>query len=39
MEYNLIAKMSVKELKNYLRFRGLGVNGRKNELVARVCIC
>ena len=36
MDYDLISKMSLKELKNYLRIRGLKVNGRKNELVARV---
>ena len=34
MDDNLISKMSLEELKNYLRIRGL--NGRKNELVARV---
>ena len=28
--------MSLEELKNYLRICGLKVNGRKNELVARV---
>ena len=28
--------MSLEELKNYLRIRGLKVNGRKNELVPRV---
>ena len=28
--------MSLEELKNYLRIRGLKVNGRKDELVARV---
>ena len=28
--------MSLVELKNYLRIRGLKVNGGKNELVARV---
>ena len=28
--------MSLEELKNYLRIRSLRVNGRKNELVARV---
>ena len=36
MDYDLISKMSLEELKNYLRIRGLKVNGRKNELVARV---
>ena len=28
--------MSLEELENYLRIRGLKVNGRKNELVARI---
>ena len=36
MDYDLISKMSLEELKNYLRIRGLKVNGRKNELIARV---
>ena len=36
MDYDLIEKMNVEELKNYLRIRGLKVNGRKSELVARV---
>ena len=36
MDYDLISKMSLEELKNYLRIRGLKVKGRKNELVARV---
>ena len=36
MDYNLTSKMSLAELKNYLRICGLKVNGRKNELVARV---
>ena len=36
MDYDLISKMSLEELKNYLRIRGLKVNGRKNELVTRV---
>ena len=36
MDCCLIPKMSLEELKNYLRIRGLKVNGRKNELVARV---
>ena len=35
MDYDLISKMSLEELNNYLRIRGLKVNGR-NELVARV---
>ena len=36
MDYDLISKMSLEELKNYFRIRGLKVNGRKIELVARV---
>lgn len=36
MDYDLIEKMKVEELKNYLRVRGLLLNGRKKELVARV---
>ena len=36
MDYCLIPKMSLEELKNYLRIRGLKVNGTENELVARV---
>ena len=36
MDYDLIAKLKVEELKNYLRLRGLKLNGSKNELVARV---
>ena len=36
MDYDLISKMSLEELKNYVRIRGSKVNGRKNELVARV---
>ena len=36
MDYGLITKMSIEQLKNYLRIRGLKVNGRKNELLARV---
>ena len=36
MYYDLISKMSLGELKKYLRIRGLKVNGRKHELVARV---
>ena len=31
-----MSKMSLEKLKNYLRIRGLKVNGRKNELVVRV---
>ena len=36
MDHDLISKMSLEKLNNYLRIRGLKVNGRKNELVARV---
>lgn len=33
MDYDLIEKMKVEELKDYLRVRGLLLNGRKKELV------
>ena len=36
MDYDLSSKISLKELENYLRIRGLKVNGRKNKLVARI---
>ena len=36
MDYDLVAKMHVHELKNYLKIRGLKISGNKNELVARV---
>ena len=36
MDYDLISKMSLKKLKNYLRICDLKVNCRKNEGVARV---
>ena len=36
MDYDMVASMSVEELKNYLRLRALRVSGRKQELVARV---
>ncbi|XP_057290858.1 uncharacterized protein LOC130613546 [Hydractinia symbiolongicarpus] len=36
MDYDLISKMSVEELKNYLRVRNLRISGRKEELIARV---
>ena len=36
MDYDLVAKMHVNELKNYLNVRGLKISGNKNELVARV---
>ena len=35
IDYDLISKMSLEELKSYLRIRSLKVNGRKNELVTR----
>ena len=36
MNYDFMSKMRLEELKNYLRIRDLKVNGRRNELVARV---
>ena len=36
MDFELVNKMKVEELKTYLRHRGLKVSGRKVELVARV---
>ena len=36
MDYNLISKMGVEELKNFFRICDFKVNGRKNELVSRV---
>ena len=36
MEQDIISKMDLEKLKNHLRIRHLMVNGRKNELVARV---
>ena len=36
MGYDLIFKMSLEELKNYLRSPGLKFNPRKNKLVAEV---
>ena len=36
MDYNLISKLSVEELKNYLRIRGLKVKGKKNQQMAKV---
>ena len=38
MELDLISKMKVDELKNFLRLRGLKVSGRKADLVARVFV-
>ena len=36
MDYELLEKMKVEELKNYLKIRGLKVTGIKKELIARV---
>ena len=36
MDYDLVVKMHVNELKNYLKVRGLKISSNKNELVARV---
>ena len=36
IDYDLVAKMHVNELKNYLKVRGLKISGNKNELIARV---
>eukprot|EP00795_Rhopilema_esculentum_P006578 gene6578-12114_t len=36
MDFDMVAKMKVEELKSYLRPRGLKVSGRKEEQVARV---
>ena len=36
MDYDLIFKMSLEELKNYLRIPGLKNNRRKTELAAKV---
>ena len=36
MDYRLVAKIHVNELKNYLKVRGLKMSGNKNELVAGV---
>ena len=36
MDYDLVAKMHVNELKNYLEVCGLKISGNKNELVVRV---
>ena len=38
MEYQLIEKMKVDELKSFLKLRGLRVSGNKSELVARVFV-
>ena len=34
MDYELLEKMKLKELKNYLKIHGLKVTGTKEELVA-----
>ena len=39
MDPDLVAKMHVNELKNYLKVRGLKISGNKNELVACVFFC
>lgn len=36
MDFDIVESMSVKELTSFLRLRGLKINGRKKELVARV---
>ena len=36
MEFDMVSKMKVDELKMYLRLRNLKVSGKKEELVARV---
>ena len=36
MDYELLDKIKVKELKSYLKIRGLKVKGTKKELIARV---
>ena len=36
MDYDLLAKMHVNDLKNYLKVRGLKISGNTNESVARV---
>ena len=38
MEYGMVAKMKVDELKKYLRLRGISVTGIKAELVARAFV-
>ena len=38
MEYEMVSKMKVDELKMYLRLRGLKFTGIKAELVARVFV-
>ena len=36
MDYDLVVKVHVNELRNYLKVRGLKISGNKNELFARV---
>ena len=36
MDYELVEKMTVEELKNYLKIRDLNVTGTKKELIVRV---
>ena len=36
MDYEIIEKLNMEEIKNYLKICGLKVTGRKKELVARV---
>ena len=36
MDYEMIEKMNMEELKNYLKIRDLKVTGKKKEVVARV---
>ena len=38
MDLDMLSKMKVDELKNFLRLRGLKVSGRKEELVARAFV-
>ena len=38
MEYEMVSKMKVDELKMYLRLRGLKVTGIKAEFVVRVFV-
>ena len=37
MDYDLVAKMHVNEMKNYLKVRGLKISGNKNELLVFLC--
>ena len=38
MDFEMISKMKVEELKIYLKLRGLKVSGTKKELIARVFV-